>query len=217
MKLHAAMLAPLAAFAAAAPVMAPQLLAFPYRTQVGATTVWSVTPLPEPQTRQVVDRANALVAASPIARMPERRRVFLTDGGWRWHWLALGASGGFALTRAASEAVIVNRNDLGTDRVWNSQAVGGERTLSGVIAHETCHGMERRRYGLAVQWAVPAWLFEGYCDYVARESSLSDADAARIRAQDRQHPALVYYEGRRRVAAELAANGGSVDKLFAAH
>lgn len=203
-----------AALTLASPLLAPQLLAFPYKARVGASTVWSERPLPPASTRAVFRRVDALVAASPIAAMPEGRHVFLTDGGWRWRLLTLGGSG-FGLTRAVNEAVLINRSDIDADRVWDGATVGGERTLSGVIAHEFCHGMERRRYGLTVDIEKPAWLREGYCDYVARESSLSDADVARLKAQDQSHPALVYFEGRQRVAKALQSNGGSVDKLFA--
>lgn len=204
-----------AALVAAAPICAPQLLAFPYRAEAGATTVWSEAPLPAAALRPVLDDAARRVASSPLARMPEGRRIFLTSGGWRWRWLALGAQDSFALTRATG-AVVVNRSDLATNRVWNGAAIGGQRSLSAVLAHEACHGTERRRYGLTVQARTPAWLFEGYCDYVAGESSLSDADAARLEANQQPHPALVYYHGRRRVAQALAANGGDVDALFAA-
>lgn len=35
--------------------------------------------------------AAALVAASPLAGRRERRAIFLTDGDWRWRWLAAGS------------------------------------------------------------------------------------------------------------------------------
>ena len=97
----------------------------------------------------------------------------------------------------------------------NSKPIGPARTLSSIIAHETCHGMERRRYGVLMSVTKPTWLVEGYCDHVAQESTLSDARAAEIKARGADHPAMVYYEGRKKVEAILAANGGNVDKMFA--
>lgn len=111
--------------------------------------------------------------------------------------------------------MVINRSDLATDRLWNGADMGGQRTLSGVIAHETCHGIERRRFGVAIELTKPAWLREGYCDHVAQESSLTDGDVARLRSVGQSHPALPYHEGRRRVAQALEANGGNVDTLFA--
>lgn len=204
-----------AAIVAAAPVAAPQLLAFPYTARVGANRVWSERPLVQPALSAVLAEADRLDAASPLAQAPEGRRIFLTDGGWRWHWLALTSAGAFGLTRPIGEAIVINRSDLAANRVVNGRDVGGVRTLSGVIAHETCHTMERRHFGPVAMARVPGWLSEGYCDHVAQESSLSAADVAALKTQRRSHPALLYYEGRQRVAATLRANGGNVDALFA--
>ena len=77
--------------------------------------------------------------------------------------------------------------------------------------------MERRQFGLFIDLTKPAWLREGYCDYVAQESSLSKTDIARLRAAGTAHPALVYYAGRQRVAAMLARNGNNVNVLFEAN
>ncbi|HUQ13601.1 MAG TPA: hypothetical protein VM055_04920 [Novosphingobium sp.] len=209
--LRAATIAATMAFVS--PLFAPQLLAFPYHATSRGSEVWSEAPLPQPQLDRVTGRAAQLVAASPLARASEPRHIFLTQGGWRWAWLALQNRRSFALSRAMGEPVIVNRGDVATDRLR-----GVTRSLSGVLAHETCHGMERRHFGaIRSDILAPRWLREGYCDYVAQESTLSAADASRLKAEGRTAPALVYYEGRRRVAAELARNGGNVEALFAAN
>lgn len=204
-----------AAVALVSPLVAPQLLAFPYHARSNGSAVWSETPLPQAMIDRVMARSGGLVAQSPLALRNEPRHVFLTQGGWRWIWLALQSRGTFGLSRRVFETVVINRSDLARDRVWNGRELGGERSLSGVLAHEACHGMERRRFGLAVDLTKPVWLREGYCDHVAQESSLSDADAVRLKAAGQTHPALAYYDGRKRVEAILSANGGDVFALFA--
>ncbi|MBD3730266.1 MAG: hypothetical protein IE933_11225 [Sphingomonadales bacterium] len=194
---------------------APQLLAFPYEVRMGDDRVYSVAPVQPAEIAPILQRADGLLAESPIAARHEGRRIFLTDGGWRWYWLANRSAGGFALTRPVTEYVLVNRSDVADDKVFDGETLGGTRSLSGVIAHEKCHGAIRRHFGVMRSLAFPQMLVEGYCDYVAQESSLSDADVARLRAAGHDHPALPYYFGRRRVAAELARDGGSVDRLFA--
>ena len=202
--------------ALAAPLFAPQLLAFPYRASWRGSEIRAERPLPPRELDAVMRRAAMLVGQSPLAKDEEPRSIFLTQGGWRWLWLANRTHGAFALTRPLNEAVVVNRNDLARDQVFN--APGRIRSLSGVIAHETCHGMERRRFGvIKSDVASPQWLREGYCDYVAQESTLSDAEVARLKSEGRSVPALVYHEGRKRVAAELERNGGDVEALFAAY
>lgn len=201
----------------ASPLVAPQLLAFPHYTEAGDSRVWSETPIDREALDRVIARSDTLVAASPIAADHEPRHIFLTQGGWRWLWLANTSRGAFALTRHFGQNLIVNRGDLAADRIVNGRTVGGSRRLSSVIAHETTHGMLLRHFGAVPIVTKPRWLVEGYCDHVARESALTSADADRLEARGEKHPALLYYRGRQRVAALLAANGGDVDALFAAH
>lgn len=199
------------------PTFSPQLLAFPHRAQSGDLSVYSDTPIDPRALETVARKSAALVATSPLARPQEPRRVFLTDGGWRWTWLAVRFRNSFAVSRPLTEPLIFNRSDLARNELYNGTPPGAMRSLSGTIAHETCHGLIRRRFGITSDWTKPAWLREGYCDHVAAESTLSDTDAARLKAQGSDHPALDYYDGRKRVAAELARNGGNVDALFAAY
>jgi hypothetical protein len=210
---------PTAIFIAAAallagPLYVPQALAFPFHKQVRGASVWSEAPIP-PAIIGVLARANALVRTSPLDGPATGRRIFLTQGGWRWHWLAIGAGGAFGLTRPVAEAIVVNRSDIAADRVTNGAMLAGTRTLSGVIAHERTHGLIRARYGIVAERLMPVWLREGYPDHVARESSLADRDASALRRIAPNAPALAYYDARQRVAAMLAANGNSVDRLFA--
>ncbi|MGB3166369.1 MAG: hypothetical protein WBA68_06285 [Alteraurantiacibacter sp.] len=193
------------------PLVAPQVLAFPYHVESDIGTVWSERPFNEAALESVTARTQALLAESPIAEPDERRPIFLTDGGWRWLWLANTSRGGFGLTRPVSKAVIINRSDIATDHVENALA---ERSLSAVLAHEFVHGIQRRRYGLGMI-GQPTWKTEGYADHVAQESTLTPEQAADLRARGESHPALVYIEGRQRVEKRLAENGGDVDALFA--
>jgi len=176
--------------------------------------VWSERPIDRTALDKVAARSRTLLDKSAIADRDEQRPIFLTNGGWRWLWLANGSAGGFALTRPITKAVVVNDVDLSADLISNGAAVGRERTLSAVLAHEFTHGVIRRRYGLVKSILAPRWLVEGYGDHVAQESSLTAADVAQLEASGSTHPALVYYRGRKRVETLLAANGNDVDALF---
>ncbi len=208
-------LVPVVAIAATGPVFAPELLAFPHHAEVAGKQIYSVEPINEFQLTKIIERADALVATSPLARGTEERRIFLTDGGWRWNWLTVGAGNAFGIARALGEPLVFNSSNLRTDTVSNDSAIAGTRSLSGTIAHEITHGMIRREIGQIRALTAPTWLVEGYADHIAGESSLSDTEYASLEARGEQHPAIPYYEGRRKVAALLADNGGSIQKLFA--
>ncbi len=195
-------------------IYAPQLLAFPYQQRIGAVTVYAECPI-DPRIGSELARAEGLLRASPIYTGPLDRSLFLTNGGWRWRFLAIQSPGAFAFRRPFSSAIVFNRSDGGEDRITNGRAIGGTRTLSGVIAHETTHIMIAKRLGELRSEMLPTWQQEGYADHIARESSLTDAEAARLRKTDPAAPALVYYDARQRVATALSAKRGSVDAFFA--
>ena len=192
---------------------APELLAWPHVAQHGRSRIYSVAPI-GPEIVPVLARADALLARSPLDRPDRARRIFLTGGGWRWSLVALTHRGAFALRRPWSDAIFVNRSDIAADRAENGAAVGGRRTLSGILAHELTHVHIGDRYGELRVAFTPSWLIEGYADHVAQESSLTEADYLRLRAAGSDHPALLYYEGRQQVALMLARSGGHPDALF---
>ena len=195
------------------PVAAPQLLAFPYSSQIAAHRVYSEAPI-APNLEAIVGNADQLAARSPIAMSKLDQPIFLTDGGWRWTMAAFASRSAFAISRAPFEAIVVNRSDQAADKTFRPAKVGGTRSLTGTLAHEMTHGAIRSHFGPLADWRYPAWLREGYCDYVAGGGSVTDADAARLLRSDPSHAALVYWRGRKQVEAELRRNGGSVDALF---
>ena len=200
--------------AAVSPAFVPQLLAFPYSAEIEGHRVYSETPIP-PRLGALIVEANRRAATSPIAQAARHQPIFLTQGGWRWTWLTAQTRGSFAITRPISEAIVVNRSDPSRDLVMTRRDVAPETSLTRVLAHEMTHGAIRAHFGITADWKYPRWVREGYCDYVGGGTSLTDAEAARLMAKHEQHPALVYWQGEKRVAAELRRNGGSVDALFA--
>lgn len=192
---------------------APSVLAFPHRAQIGDVTVYSVEPI-GPEMAGILARADARVATSPLAAPLGKRAIYLTDGGWRWHVLAIPtSSGAFALTRPYFRNIVVNRSASARDEVRNTAVIGNRRTLSGTIAHETTHLLINRHYGLIGARQLTGRMVEGYCDHVAQESSLSSAEAAALRKSGSAAPALRYFDAREYVAQRLAAGVG-VDQLL---
>lgn len=203
-----------AMYLAASALFMPELLLFPHHRIVGGVSLYSESPIPD-EAAGVIQRSETRLRASALFLGEETfKPIFLTEGGWRWKVLSLGAGGAFGLTRPSTEAVVVNRSDFQSDRVSNGSPIAGERSLSGVIAHERTHTLIRRRFGVFADRVYPTWVREGYCDFIAGSSTLSDEQAAAMRAHNPRLPALIYYDARQRVAAVLGTNGGSVRKLF---
>lgn len=192
---------------------APAALAFPHYAQIGTTTVYSTAEI-LPVLEERIARADRLLAQSPLHEPGLRRTIVLTDGGWRWRVMAAGYSDVIALRRPFSSTLLFNRSDIAADRMRNNSPVGGVRSLSGTIAHESVHLLTARRFGELRLVRMPHWKREGYADYVAQETSIDPADERRIRARSPHSRVLKYYDARRRVAHALDHDGVSVEELL---
>lgn len=198
----------------ASPLVAPQLLAFPHQARIASHIVYSEQPI-GPAVEKLVRDADARMLASPLGRArPLDQSIFLTDGGWRWKWLAISASNSFAISRPLGEPVIVNRSEPALDLVRNRRLNSRTRALSDVLVHELTHGAIRARFGIVRSARMPTELVEGYADHVAGSSGLTDAEAEAMLRSGERHPALVYWTGRKKVERALARNGGDVTRLF---
>jgi hypothetical protein len=202
---------------AVASLFSPALLFFPYQRTIGGTRVYSEAPIPDAMTSIIAVSNQTLEQSRIFEPAALGRPIFLTGGGLRWDILSIGATQSFGLTRPGGENIVINRADAALDKVWNGSGspVTGVRSLTGVVTHERTHVLIRARFGPFADQQYPAWVREGYCDYVAGSSTLSDGEAAALRASGSAPPALFYYDGRKRVERMLRQNGGSVDQLFA--
>ncbi len=192
---------------------APAALAFPHYAEIGRTKVYSTEPI-LPVLEERIARADRLLAQSPLYDPGLRRTLVLTDGGWRWRVMALGHSDTIALRRPFSSTLLFNRADVAADRVRNASPIGGVRSLSGTIAHESVHVLTARRFGELRLVRMPQWKREGYADYVAQETSIDPDDEQKIRAGSPDSPVLKYYDARRSVAKALDDEGQTVEQLL---
>lgn len=190
----------------------PAALAFPHSAQIGTSKVYSEQPIDTAQFGYLLQQSEAHIRASDIYASGTGKNIYLTQDSWRWRLLALQNDDAFAVSFPAGEAIVINHADVAHDRISNGARLAGQRSLSGVLAHERTHSLIRARYGLLADARYPAWLREGYADVIAQESSLSDEQASQLVASGRTIPALSYFLGRRRVERELA--DASVDTLF---
>lgn len=171
-------------------------------------------PLPEGPTRAVLARAEALLDRSPLADEGVHQAV-VCNAPWRRRLLTPFSSGAFGLTSRLCSWIFINRSDVVTDRTYSGDRV---RSLSSVLAHEATHELLHRRRPLLER--VPVWKVEGFCDFVARESSLDDATGWRVLREGPSSPTwdspgFFYWRARRMVIQLLEVEGWTVDELFA--
>lgn len=90
------------------------------------------------------------------------------------------------------------------------------RTLSGVISHETTHTLVRNYLGLLPYLFVSKWKNEGYCDYIADESSYPFDKGMEefCRHQNDKSPSFEYFKFRLYIKYLIENHKLSIKKIL---
>ena len=81
---------------------------------------------------------------------------------------------GFAFSVPVTNHVFIASADFTSNVAHRNASDFNKRALSSVIAHEITHGLIRNRLGLLRGLRLAEWENEGYCDFVAQESSFPE-------------------------------------------
>ncbi len=175
----------------------PQVV-FAHHLTADGVTVYAREPLP-PETASRLAQAANLVARSELAVAGRSERIFICNQP-----LALWAAGADELPRicvlGARYEQHLHRRCRCRDEHGGSRAPAhNTRTPSSVVAHEITHNLIRNRLGVLRGVMLPAWVAEGYCDYVAQESSFPESEGLRLLASG-PHRSIIVVPVFRRIA-----------------
>lgn len=148
----------------------PQAL-FGYSADHGKFRVYAREPM-GPEIGAILDAAEERLKSSPIYDGEDRRDIYLTGGFGMYAFLSHKAYGSFANSVPFIDNVFISKTDVAADRVFIRRSYSNSRSLTGVIAHETAHLFIRKRYGTVPSIFLPTWKVEGYCEYVAGDSTI---------------------------------------------
>ena len=168
----------------------PQTL-FAYTVTASGITIYSRALLP-PEAASCAARAAELLKQSELAVPGRHERVFVCNAPWLFRLFSPRSAGAFAVSVPVTDSVFIAAADFSTDVATRSGADFNKRSFSSVMAHEITHGLIRHRLGLLRGIRLPDWVDEGYCDYVARESSFPEAEGLRRFASGQSHPSMSY-------------------------
>ena len=156
----------------------PQPL-FGYNVRANGITVYSRAPLP-PETTARIDEAMALVARSELSVPGRSERIFVCDNPWLFRLFAPISPDAFAISWPVTDNIFIAPSDLAKNVTRSAGENYNRRSFSAVAAHEITHGLIRNRLGLIHGVRLPLWVGEGYCDYVANESSFPEEKGVQI-------------------------------------
>lgn len=194
----------------------PQVL-FAHEISYKSFTVYSREPLDQ-NIYAVLDKVESRLAASEINNQEVKPKIYLTNGFSLYALLSLylgGNSFGKGYAALPTSNVFINKSDLAKDLVFRNAVSNNQRSLSGVIAHETTHLLIRKRFGYWRNLTMPAWKKEGYAEYVAGGSTLSHETGVKLwKENPKDGTGYQYFKYYMMVKYLLERDKLSVDDLF---
>ncbi len=192
----------------------PQYL-FANHISYGKFDVYSRGPVDE-NIHSVLDSAEEKLHRSPIYNDAVARRVFLTDSHGFYTFLSNKAFRSFANSVPMLDNILVNRSDVAADRVFIQRSFRNNRSLSGVVAHEVVHLFIRKKFGAArVMFSIPTWKNEGYCEYIAGDTTISFEEGMELWREDPNDDSkYAYFKYHQMVKYLLDDEKISVEDLF---
>ena len=179
--------------------MFPQVL-FAHSVTADHITFYSRQPLPADITACAA-RARGLLQRSELASPEREEKVFLCDSPWLFSLLNPLAGQSFAYAVPWTDNVFIAQADVAANLAHSRAPIYNTRPLSAVVAHEITHGLILRRVGRLRGMFLPAWIKEGYCDYVTGTGSFPEATGRYLMASGRNDPSpsFRYFKDRQMV------------------
>ena len=128
---------------------------------------------------RVLDSAETRLLKSPIYDKNLKAHIFIADSHAPYKFLVL-RNYSFGSTILGIGNIQINKSDINNDVVFRNTVEPNKRSLSGVIAHETMHNQLREKFGFIRYMRIPRWKDEGYCEYVAGETTISFEEGIKL-------------------------------------
>lgn len=157
----------------------PQFI-FGSPTTIGRFAIYGQTARPE-QMRSVLESTERLIE-NYRGTLPKSIVVIMATPS-AYAFINPASRNAFAVTRKFGNVIWVRDGSFSNNSSLSGHVARNRRSLSGVIAHESIHVALNADLGRIESSRLPSWLAEGYCDYVANETSYPfDEGIARVLA-----------------------------------
>lgn len=142
------------------------------------------------------------------------RKFFISDAFSLYAFLNPRARGSLANTTTGI-GIITNKADVANNLVFRNAEQDNKRPLSDVIAHEVTHLLIQNKLGLAKSFALPRWKVEGYCEYVAGDTTIGfEEGVRRWKANPNDDSTYLYFKYQQMAKYLLDDEKISVEELF---
>ncbi|MBJ7882508.1 hypothetical protein [Gelidibacter salicanalis] len=124
--------------------------------------------------KSVLEESQKLLMTTKLFETEINQDVFICNSYNEFSFFALLSRKAFAVHYPITQNIFLSKSSISDNYILRNGERNNKRTLSGVIAHETTHSLLENKLGTLKYKLLPTWKVEGYCDFVANESSLNE-------------------------------------------
>ncbi len=121
----------------------------------------------------ILDRTDSLLSASEIYTTNIEHRIFICNNFALYTFFTPLARKAFACNYPIIKNIFIANSNIDKDIAFSNRKKNNKRSLSSVIAHEIMHSLIEKHIGLIKNRMLPTWKAEGYCEFIAQESSIN--------------------------------------------
>jgi len=171
------------------------------------------------QLKSVLDESELLLANTELYKTGINQDVFICNSFNEFTFFANFSRKAFAINYGIFQNIFLSKSSISENFIFRNGKENNKRTLSGVIAHETTHSLLENKLGILNYKFFPSWKNEGYCDFVANESSFNQQKGLQDICNDKENtdtPSFQYFKYRilteylfeeRKISTEQFLNG----------
>lgn len=190
----------------------PQPL-FGHQLDHDGITLYSTEPIPVDKGEELLSQIRAEISVSEIHDSKKKFKIFICNSKALYTFLGPLSRDGFGFIYLN---IIIAHADLETNMAKAYRAKHNTRSFTSVATHEICHKMIRDKFGFLSGHTKPKWLQEGYCEYIAKESTFPENLGYEMIAKGKadKSNSFKYFEYRKMVEFYLDKKGYTIEQLF---
>jgi len=136
--------------------------------------------------RLIIDKSENLLKGTELFKTI-KQDIFICNSFNEFTFFALLSRKAFAVNYPVFQNIFLSKSFASENYILRNGKENNKRTLSGVIAHETVHSLLENKLGILKYKLLPSWKNEGYCDFIAKESSFNEKKGLRDICNDKDN------------------------------
>lgn len=149
--------------------------------------------------KSVLDKSEKLLQNTELFKNEINQDIFICNSFNEFTFFALLSRKAFAVNYPITQNIFLSKSSISENFIFRNGEENNKRTLSGAIAHETTHSLLENKLGTLKYKLLPSWKNEGYCDFVANESSYNEQNGLKDICNNKENsdvPSFKYFKYR---------------------